>query len=478
MSGTKQSSNNIALRWIGEAGRVLTGTGASDKPTTRLSPQDLYLSPTLSASLTAIVGVLRWGAVLIGLVFAAQRAVGEGELRIVGTVAVAIFITSWRTISPLRLGAKSKLWLVNSLADVVVLAAAMGLREGLSNPLVGTLFVAVAVASFGWGIRRGAVAAMLALVVATGVHYAGCDLLGCDDAQRTSDPQQLEAEPIGEPSNGFVWPSAVAITALAGATILPGVALDRLLEIEARRRALVDQRDKLSQTNQLLEVLNDLARTLPSSLDLNDVVNSTRRELLETFDVDRAAMLSFEDGKWAPLFQDSFDLAVEVDETELPPVIRHAARSVDPVRIDDLSEIGGTGSGLYVRLVAQSVDVGLIALEHEDLGHFTDLDAELLEGMSEVLGLTLANARSFNRLRSLTAAEERSKIARDLHDRLGQYLTYIAIELERINSSSPSVDLKVLHEDVQVQLPSFATPCLNSGPRYLLIGRLASSWPK
>ncbi len=430
MSGTKQSSNNVALRWIGEAGRVLRGSAASDKPTTRLSPQDLYLSPTVSTSLTAIVGVLRWGAVLVGLVFAAQRAVGEGELRIVGTVAVAIFITSWRTINPLVLGSKSKIWLTNSLGDVVVLAAAMGLREGLSNPLVGTLFVAVAVASFGWGIRRGAIAACLALVVSTLVLRFGGDL--------------------------FVWPSPVAITALAGATILPGVALDRLLEIEARRRVLVDQRDKLSQTNQLLEVLNDLARTLPSSLDLNDVVSSTRRELLETFEADRAAMLIFEDGTWAPLFQDGFDLAPEVAETDLPEILKHAAQSVDPVRVDDLSTVSErSGSGLYVRLVAQSVDVGLIALEHKESERFTSRDAELLEGMSEVLGLTLANARSFNRLRSLTAAEERSKIARDLHDRLGQYLTYIAIELERINANSPSVDLKVLHEDVQGAVAEF-----------------------
>ena len=290
VSGTNQSSNNVALRWIGEAGRVVVNTVAPSKAPERLSPQELYLSPSMSTSLTAIVSVLRWGAVLVGLVFAAQRAVTEDELRIVGTVAIAIFITSWRTLNPLELGNQSKIWLTNSLGDVLVLSAAMGLREGLANPLVGTLFVAVAVASFGWGIRRGAAAAVLALVVSSVVHYVAGDV--------------------------YTWPSPVAITALAGATILPGVALDRLLEIEARRQVLVDQRDNLSQTNQLLGVLNDLARTLPSSLDLNDVVGSTRRELLETFPADRSAMLSFEDGKWAPLFQDGFDLAPELDEAE------------------------------------------------------------------------------------------------------------------------------------------------------------------
>ncbi|HTO01594.1 MAG TPA: sensor histidine kinase, partial [Microthrixaceae bacterium] len=58
------------------------------------------------------------------------------------------------------------------------------------------------------------------------------------------------------------------------------------------------------------------------------------------------------------------------------------------------------------------------------------------------------------RLRTLGAEEERVRLARDLHDRLGQWLTYIGFELERIMSAEGSdvEELNKLYEDVQSAL--------------------------
>ena len=425
----EQRFNDGLLRRIGGAGRSFKGPVAPDTPTLKLTPRDLHLSPGVSASLSAILGALRWGAVMIGLVFAAQQA-ATGELRIVATVAIAIFLTSWRTMSPLRLGDRSKASIAAALADVALLSFAIGLREGFANPLVGTLFVAVAIAAFGWGLPVGSAAALTALVVTTGVYYIGGD--------------------------SFAAPSALAISALAGSAILPGVALDRLLESEGRRKVLVAEHDKLTETNRLLGVLNDLARTLPSSLDQADVVRTARHELMETFDARRIALLAYEDKTYSTLVQDGFNLPPELDEIELPPVLRNAAETPGPLLVNDLTATTDRqGCGLYIRLVVDNVDTGLLAIEHTEVRRYTEQDRQLLAGMAEVLALTLANARSFNQLRSLAAAEERSKIARDLHDRLGQYLTYIALELERINTSMPSADLKELQEDVQGAVSEF-----------------------
>ncbi|MEL6984503.1 MAG: GAF domain-containing sensor histidine kinase, partial [Actinomycetota bacterium] len=151
-----------------------------------------------------------------------------------------------------------------------------------------------------------------------------------------------------------------------------------------------------------------------------------------------------------------FECPPEVPIEELPDILGRAAVSPEALLIQDLAaETTREGSGLYLRLVVRNTDIGLVGLEHSEEGHYDQGDRELLAGMAEMLALTLANARSFNQLRSLAADEERTKIARDLHDRLGQYLTYIALELERINTESPSTAIKELHEDVQGAIGEF-----------------------
>ncbi|MEM8926196.1 MAG: histidine kinase [Actinomycetota bacterium] len=391
-----------------------------------------HLSAGVTASLTAVLAALRWGAVMIGLAWAATLA-ANGDGAVVVTLSIAIFLTSWRTITPIRFGELGLLPLLRALGDVCILAFAIGLSGGLSSPFVGTLFVAMAVAGFGWGLSIGLLSGVLAIPIT--MLAAGLT-----------------------PGGTFEYPAPLALTALAGVAIVPGVALDRLSDIELRRKALAAQRDHLAETNDLLEMLTDLARTLPSSLDLNDVVEATREQLAETFDASRIAILFYEDGDWAPQFQDGFDIPPQIRSSELPSPLNIATDATAVLRVEDLSAAHDrSGSGLYTRLVVSGADIGLVALEHDDAGQYDPQHAEILTGMSDMLALTLANARSFRRLRSLAAAEERSRIARDLHDRLGQYLTYIALELERINGDreQPSPELKELHEDVQGAIGEF-----------------------
>ncbi len=410
-----------------------------------LTPEELYISPRISASINAVIAALRWGAVLLGLLITITQS--EPDLSLVASVAIALFLTPWRTIRPLRLGHLGPYDIGLALADVVILSLAISLFEGFSNPMTGTLLIAIAVAGFGWGLQMGLAATALTLITVTVGRLLG--------------PEQMIQQSLNLRLVEDLVPNTAAMTALAGVAIMPGVALNRLLEYEGRRKLLVDRNDRLAQTNELLAALNDLARTLPSSLDLPDVVQNTRRELIETFDAKRIALLSFEDGTWSPVIQDGFGLPPELPTQSLPNILQRTLNSPTIVRIPDLGAVSSRdGSGLYIRLVIRNTDTGLLAIEHTEAGRYDERDAQLLSGMSSVLALTLANARSFNRLRYLAAAEERSRIARDLHDRLGQYLTYIAIELERINRNESSSELKELHEDVQEAITEFRSTLL------------------
>ena len=385
----------------------------------------LELSPVVAGSMSAVLAACRWGAVMIGLAWATSQA-ASGDLPLVATLTVAIFLASWRTFRPIRMGDPSQSQIAFALSDVAILAAATGWSQGLTNPFVGSVLVAIAVVAFGWGLRYGLSAAVTALVVSGAVETV------VDGA--------------------FDMPSPLGVLAIAAAAVFPGVAQYRLLHMEDRRLRMRQDLSSLEETNQLLGVLNELARTLPSSLDLEEIVLSTRDELVKTFYADRVLVLTYEDGVWAPQLQDGFELPPMLDDAELPEPLRQASTAPEVVYVDDLLPVcGRSGSGLYGRLTVSGVDAGLVAVETYLPRQYTDHEIELLSGMTDVLALTVANARQFGQLRSLAAAEERTRIARDLHDRLGQWLTYIALELERINGnqSEPSAELKQLHEDTQ-----------------------------
>ncbi len=389
----------------------------------RLSSPEL--GPLLSSSLGAVLIALRWAAVMSGLGWAAAAA-ADGDLRVVVTLTVAVFMASWRTVRPVRLGDPSRTQALGSLADVVILGAATGFSGGLVSPFIGCVLVAVAVSAFGWGLRQGLLAALLGLV------------------------SMLGAASIFQPVN--LTPLALSFTALAAAAIFPGVARPRLIQAEARRRDMARQMGQLVETNELLGSLNQLARTLPSSLDLSDVLAAAKSELRETFNAERFSILILEDRAWSPLVQDGLSIAPDTTTEALPVPLGEAVRERDVVVIADLSTVTNrTGSGLYVRLVVKGQDAGLVAVETSEVGAYTAQHAERFVGTADMLALTISNARSFGQLRSLAAAEERTRIARDLHDRLGQWLTFIALELERINEAaeSPSPELEHLHNDVQ-----------------------------
>src|SRR5439155_21596304 len=105
-----------------------------------------------------------------------------------------------------------------------------------------------------------------------------------------------------------------------------------------------------------------------------------------------------------------------------------------------------SGSGIYSPLRARSRLVGLLAVERRVAGSLDQQELALMDGVAEQAALAVDNARWFSRLRRVGADEERNRIARDLHDRVGQSLAYLPCELDRIaggagNADAPGEDL-------------------------------------
>jgi signal transduction histidine kinase len=170
------------------------------------------------------------------------------------------------------------------------------------------------------------------------------------------------------------------------------------------------------------------------------VLDSTAGQLRDLFDHDAAALLLFDDtdNRWHVVRREGTRPPVRLGSGELPPPLARALRLRSLVAEPNLLAAGGpglsprTGSGIYAVLPARGSVIGLVSIEHSQAHHFNPRDIELLSGFVEPAALAIDNARWFARLRTVGADEERTRIARDLHDRIGQSLAYLAFELDRI----------------------------------------------
>ena len=202
----------------------------------------------------------------------------------------------------------------------------------------------------------------------------------------------------------------------------------------------VEQQSELArQANDLLTQLNVVARTLPASLDLGETLDATIAQLRELFPIDVVAVLLWEDASeaWTVAAAEGVRLPAVLATPELPAAARDAVIDQRARRADDPPDgLAGpdVASGIYLPMLARDRLVGIIAVERRDAAALLgDRERDLADGVAAQAALALDNARWFQRLRTVGADEERTRIARDLHDRVGQSLAFVSFELDRIS---------------------------------------------
>ena len=206
----------------------------------------------------------------------------------------------------------------------------------------------------------------------------------------------------------------------------------------ARQQSLtLDRLGQLTEANALLTSLHRVAQSLPASLDLDDVLGSTLSRLRDLIDFSSCAILLYEDSDqtWTTARQSGGWVPANLATSELPiPALRSLSQQ-GAVLESDLAHRAGlcpdSRSGLYAALYARGARIGIVVVESDQRAHFDRIEVELLNGLAAPFGVSIDNARIFARLRTIGADEERSRIARDLHDRIGQSLAHLGFELDR-----------------------------------------------
>ena len=226
--------------------------------------------------------------------------------------------------------------------------------------------------------------------------------------------------------------------------VLAGYARRLFGEAEQRHEQALDRVSQLAEANDLLVSLHRVAQSLPASLNLDQVAKSTIERLRSLIDCDVTALLLRDDvtGRWIVAASEGAVSSRPLADETLPTPLRAATSSSVASLVVSLAPGEGYGptlvsrSGLYAPLRARGALVGLIALEHHDPGRYGRRELQLLDGFIDSAALAIDNARWFARLRGMGADEERTRIARDMHDRIGQSLAYVAFELDRMTSQA------------------------------------------
>ncbi len=361
-----------------------------------------------------IVVVVRATTTLLALALISTSVV-ESDSGMIAWAAVVTVYNIFRLAFPLGVHGETGN-VVRVLVEVALHASAVVFTGAWGSPFVFPLLTAIIVAGFGRGILPA-----LRISLATSVTVSLVQVARFSDVSR-------------------VWVLNLQWTLfLVLVGVMAGYARRILGEARTSQTLAMSRVANLTDANRLLTSLHTVAQALPASLDLDEVLDSTIVRLRSLFSYEAAVLLLLDetDGSWQVARWDGHRLGGALEPTRLPGVLRRVQAERTVQRVDDLDERGGglvpkMGSGLYGALVARDEFVGLIALESAAKNAYPQRDAGLLGGFLEPAALAIANARVFDRLRTVGADEERTRIARDLHDRIGQSLAYIAFELDRL----------------------------------------------
>jgi signal transduction histidine kinase len=442
VNDTSNTATEVAVptarrsRLLRTTARLRNAGGIDDNPSALaagLVGADLdRLAPFASAILT-----IRWATTIVCAALSYPFLVDQ-DLAVVGGVVVLVAYTSYRTFDPIRYtGDTASLLAV--LGEVGLFTLLVVATDYWSSPLIVSLVSAIMVAGFargfGFALRTAAVAAIA---------------ISLPDAQR---PDYIFED---DGPTALQW-SVILLTV----AVIAGYARRISGEADRQHSLALDRLGRLADANALLYSLHRVAQTLPASLDYDEVLDSTVQRLRGLLDFDALAILVADDtdGSWSVARREGLRLKEHLALGDLPIVMRSVVERRELVIQNELHPTSpglapSMGSGIYAPLIARSSLIGLLSIEAKDDKHFTQRDVELVNGFVEPVALAIDNARWFARLRTVGADEERTRIARELHDRIGQSLAYLAFELDRIVSANAkgadiSSSLDQLREDVR-----------------------------
>lgn len=365
--------------------------------------------------------VFRWGVTLFGVIGGLLDS-RDPTFRLraivaVGVLAYALLHSCARRGSSRALGVAVAL----AIGDVTVYGAAAYFTGLWSSPYAVSVACSVAISGLVGGIWPAL--AGLAEVVAFHIVRVGQGM------------STLGTAPFTYKSVGIF-----AVGAL-------GVCGGQLFRLQRQRATEIDSLRSVNEVHSLLIELHARAADDPRLLTLNGAIQTVVAMVTEEIRADlvtvfiRDPVVYGTERQWQVAACEGVLLPPVIAHHRLPRIAQAAVRQHTTLKSSTLA--GGDGldrlstSGLYAPLWGRSNLLGMLVVERRDLPPFTEDEAGLVDAIARRAGLAIENTQWFARLRQLGAEEERDRIARELHDRIGQSLAGVGLAVDRLALTLP-----------------------------------------
>lgn len=206
----------------------------------------------------------------------------------------------------------------------------------------------------------------------------------------------------------------------------------------------------LAQRNRELTILNTIAHQLNGSVDLVAALSVALDEITAHFALQTG---------WIWLLDEESGASYLAAARNLPPALAENPRSMEgdcyclhTFRKGDMagaanvnavicSRLDGREQGTKglrhhasVPLYAQDKKLGMLNVVSSDWQQLAAEDLRLLQTVGDMLGIAIERARLFARSAELGAVEERNRLAREIHDTLGQSQVAVLMQLEAMDA--------------------------------------------
>jgi signal transduction histidine kinase len=234
---------------------------------------------------------------------------------------------------------------------------------------------------------------------------------------------------------------------------------ERMLQLFADQAANVIENARLyeqatSQINEL-EMLHRVSQVISASLELDEIFQNLYEEIQQLMPADAFLIaLARPDGL--------HDIEFIVDDGQrYPPqrgvslsdIISEGLIDGDPVIRQDITSHPGykhvnrfgnlrktVRSLIAAPLIRGSKTIGVISAQSYDLHDYREPEARLMRTIANQAAIAIEHARLYQQAQNMAIAEERARLAREIHDTLAQGMIGIILCLERLDLTVPAND--------------------------------------